>query len=82
MGRKAAFFTMDVITDIAFGQPFGNLTSDTDMYDYIELTEEMLRAMAKVTSIPILRKVLDMDWVNKLLFPSDKDEKGIGKMMG
>ncbi len=82
MARKAAFFTLDVITDISFGQPFGNVTSDTDMYDYIELTEEMLKAMAKVTSIPILRMILDVEWVNKLLFPSDKSEKGIGKMMG
>ncbi|KAG4432139.1 hypothetical protein IFR05_012376 [Cadophora sp. M221] len=82
MARRVTFFTMDVITDIAFGQPFGCLTSDTDMYEYIELTEEMLPMMAVVSNIPLFRKLFMTSWVSKLLFPSDKSEKGIGKMVG
>ena len=82
MARRVTFFTMDVITDIAFGQPFGNLTSDTDMYEYIVLTEEMLPMMAIISNIPLFRKMFMTNWVSKLLFPSDKSEKGIGKMVG
>lgn len=34
MGRKASFLTMDVITNVAFRQPFENLVNDKDMFDY------------------------------------------------
>ncbi|KAI9051984.1 hypothetical protein LZ554_004238 [Drepanopeziza brunnea f. sp. 'monogermtubi'] len=82
MGRIASFFTLDVITDIAYGQPFGNLISDTDMYDYMKLTEAMLPLMNRLGAVPLLRRVVQTDWVSKALFPSDKSEKGIGKMLG
>jgi hypothetical protein len=39
MARKIGFFTMDVITDLAFAKPFGNLKNDKDMHDYIRSTE-------------------------------------------
>ncbi|KAL0777984.1 hypothetical protein CaCOL14_005637 [Colletotrichum acutatum] len=41
-GRKAQFFTLDVISDLAFGEPFGFAASDSDMYEYIKTTEENL----------------------------------------
>ncbi|PVH84007.1 cytochrome P450 [Cadophora sp. DSE1049] len=82
MARRVSFFTLDVITDIAFGQPFGNLKNDTDMYEYIELTEEMLPMMAIISNVPLFRTMFTTGWVSKLLFPSDKSEKGIGKMVG
>lgn len=73
---------MDVITDIAYGQAFGNLVSDTDMYDYIKMSEEMLPLMEKLGAVPWIRRIIQTDWVSKLIFPSDKSEKGIGRMMG
>ncbi|KAK0644685.1 pisatin demethylase [Cercophora newfieldiana] len=41
-GRKAQYFTMDVIADVAFGQAFGFVASDSDMYDYIGLLEKLM----------------------------------------
>ncbi len=38
--RKAQFLTLDVISAIAFGEPFGYVTQDEDLYDYIKTTEE------------------------------------------
>lgn len=81
MGRKASFLTMDVITDVAFGQPFGNLVDDRDMFDYIENTEAMIPAMMVLCSIPAMRSVF-LSKFGKLFFPSDKSEKGVGKLMG
>jgi hypothetical protein len=82
LARKAAFFTMDVITDVAFGKPFGNLTNDEDMYRYIQSTEEMLPFLAIMSSIPALSAFLSIGWIGKLIGPSDKDETGMGKMLG
>jgi hypothetical protein len=52
LARKASFFTIDVITDLAFAKAFGNLTNDQDMYRYIESTEKMLQIMILMASIP------------------------------
>jgi hypothetical protein len=82
LARKASFFTMDVITDLAFTKPFGNLTNDQDMYRYIQSTEEMLPVMIMMTSIPALSAFFQIGWVGKLLFPSDKDTTGVGKLIG
>jgi hypothetical protein len=82
MARKAAFFTMDVITDVAFAKPFGNLTNDEDMYRYIQSTEEMLPIMLMMTAVPALSTFFQISWVSKLLFPSDKDNTGLGKLIG
>ena len=32
-GRKAQYFTLDAITDIAFGEAFGFLTTDSDAHE-------------------------------------------------
>lgn len=82
IARKAAFFTMDVITDVAFAKPFGNLTNDEDMYRYIQSTEEMLPVMIMMTSVPALSAFFQIGWVSKFLFPSDKDNTGVGKLIG
>ncbi|RBR15426.1 hypothetical protein FVER53590_09331 [Fusarium verticillioides] len=37
-GRRAQFFTLDVISDLAFGEPFGFLETDSDVYKYIQIT--------------------------------------------
>ncbi|KDN67099.1 putative cytochrome P450 [Colletotrichum sublineola] len=39
-GAKAQYFTLDVISDLAFGEPFGDLTTDSDVHEYIRTMEE------------------------------------------
>ncbi|KFY37707.1 hypothetical protein V494_04641 [Pseudogymnoascus sp. VKM F-4513 (FW-928)] len=82
MAKKAAFLTMDVITDIAFRQSFGNLVDDHDTHRYIQSTEEMLPVMITLTSIPALSAFFQFPWVAKLFSPNDKDATGVGKLIG
>ncbi|KAE9368277.1 cytochrome P450 monooxygenase [Stipitochalara longipes BDJ] len=82
MARKIGFFTMDVITDLAFGKPFGNLKNDKDMYDYIQSTEAMIPIVLKMTAIPLLRSLFQTEWISKAMFPSDKSEVGVGRLLG
>lgn len=82
MARKAAFFTMDVITDIAFRQPFGNLVDDCDTHRYIKSTEEMLPIMITLTSVPALSSFFQYGWVAKLFSPNETDSTGVGKLIG
>jgi hypothetical protein len=82
MARKLGFFTMDVITDLAFAKPFGNLENDKDMYDYIQSTEAMVPIGLRMTAIPALRALFQTEWISKAVFPSDTSEIGIGKLLG
>jgi hypothetical protein len=82
MAQKAAFFTMDVITNVAFAKPFGYLTNDEDVYKYIQSTDEMMPIMLTITAIPVIKYILQIPSVSKLLFPSDKDNTGVGKIIG
>jgi hypothetical protein len=82
MARKIGFFTMDVITDLAFAKPFGNLENDKDMYDYIQSTEAMVPIGLRMTAIPALRALFQTEWISKAVFPSDTSEVGIGKLLG
>ncbi|KAK1543408.1 hypothetical protein CPAR01_04041 [Colletotrichum paranaense] len=52
-GRKAHFFTLDVISDLAFGEPFGFVASDSDMYEYIKTTEENLPVFMGMTVVDV-----------------------------
>ncbi|PCD35950.1 hypothetical protein AU210_008505 [Fusarium oxysporum f. sp. radicis-cucumerinum] len=80
-GRRAQFFTLDVISDLAFGEPFGFLETDSDVYKYIQITEETLPAVMVTTVIPWLVKVLSSPLFKSRL-PSEKDRLGFGKLMG
>lgn len=79
--RKAQFFTLDVISDIAFGKEFGYLANDKDMFGYIKTTEDTIPVMILVGALPWLAQVLHSRLFKSLL-PSDKDVYGLGKVMG
>lgn len=81
LGRRAQFFTLDVISDLAFGEPFGFLETDSDVYKYIQITEETLPAVMVTTVIPWLVKILSSPLFKSVL-PSEKDRLGFGKLMG
>lgn len=79
-GRKAQYFTLDVITDLAFGKPFGDLSSDSDVYEYIRTQEENMPGIIVSTVIPWMLTILSSPLFKRML-PSDKDLIGIGKTM-
>lgn len=80
-GRKAQYFTLDVISDIAFGEAFGDITTDSDVHEYIKTTEETLPIIILATVLPWLTRLLRSP-ILKPLLPSDKDQLGLGKVMG
>lgn len=80
-GRKAQFFTLDVITHLAYGKAFGFLTTDSDVYEYIKTVEETLPAAMMVTVLPWMNWLLQTKLVKRIL-PSEKDPIGFGKLLG
>ncbi|KAH9212789.1 pisatin demethylase [Leptodontidium sp. 2 PMI_412] len=80
-GRKAQYFTLDVISHVAYGKPFGFLDTDTDLYQYIATSEKAVPAAMMVTIFPWLNYVLTSSFMKSLL-PSATDAIGFGKIIG
>ncbi|KAI9892091.1 MAG: hypothetical protein M1814_001797 [Vezdaea aestivalis] len=79
--RIVNFFTLDVITKLAFGKAFGYLATDSDVYSWMETIEQNLPFMQLVSSIPWIGYALRHPLVIKYVFPSDRDPVGVGKVM-
>ncbi|KAI9869784.1 MAG: hypothetical protein M1830_005090, partial [Pleopsidium flavum] len=79
--KLAQYFTLDVITDIAFGKAFGFLSRDEDLYGYIEMSEALIPAMNVTSVLPTLARILNSRWVKAMIAPSVKDKKGMGRLM-
>ncbi|RAK75030.1 cytochrome P450 [Aspergillus fijiensis CBS 313.89] len=79
--RACQFFTLDVITDMAFGEPFGYLATDQDLHGYHTTFAAEAPMISVINSMPTLCRFMNRDFVKKLWGPSTKDEKGIGELM-
>ena len=79
--RKAQYFTLDVISSLAFGKAFGNLEQDDDAHGYIKMLEDAGPTIILLTVLPFIRSMLQLPLLRNLL-PSSKDKIGFGKVMG
>jgi cytochrome P450 len=82
LSRKAQYFTIDMITDVAFGASFGDLEQDEDMHEYLQRTENSLPVMVMIGTVPSLKDWLQHPWIGRWIYPSATAEKGIGKLIG
>lgn len=80
-GLKAQYFTLDVISDLAFGEPFGDVASDSDVHEYIRTSEQNMPNVVLAAVLPWLLALLSSPLLRGLL-PSDKDAIGLGKTIG
>lgn len=79
--QKAQFFTLDVISDIGFGEAFGDIVRDQDVHGYAKAAEYFLSSVQPVLFATGLVRLMEIEWIGKLAFPSDKDGVGIGKVV-
>ncbi|OHW98813.1 cytochrome P450 [Colletotrichum incanum] len=80
-GFKAQYFTLDVISDIAFGQPFGDLATDSDVHEYIKTMERNMPTILMTSVLPWLLALFSSP-IFRSMMPSEKDAIGVGKIMG
>lgn len=75
------YFTLDVITRVAFGQEMGFLQSDSDVHGMIAAMRVALRTSSIVIHVPWLRDITTTAWFNKLFGPKPTDKKGLGVVL-
>ena len=80
--KVAQYYTLDVVTDIAFGKPFGYLETNDDLYDYHSTFAQQAPMISIINSMPSVSRFLNQDWAKKFWAPTSKDKAGVGKLMG
>lgn len=80
--EKIQYFTLDVISSLSLSHPFGFVSADRDMYDYIHTMENNYPVMNFFSSVPFLRRIMEIPWVQEKALPTVKDRTGMGKMKG
>ena len=81
LSRVTSFFTLDVISKIAFGQTFGFLDRDEDPFGYLKNLEQFLPAIILFGVYTELTKILKMPLL-KAALPKSTDKRGLGRVMG
>ncbi|KAH7256395.1 cytochrome P450 [Fusarium tricinctum] len=79
--EKSQFFALDVIGDVSFGEPFGYLSNDEDLYNYNEVNASSLPVMNIVSVYPWLGRIVHR-WPLSMLLPREEDQVGFGRLMG
>ncbi|KAH6838567.1 cytochrome P450 [Chaetomium sp. MPI-CAGE-AT-0009] len=80
LARKVQYFTLDVISALAFGKELGYLAADTDLYNYIATTESTLPAMLAIGFVPWFLGVIQSPRL-KFLMPDIDKIVGIGTVI-
>ncbi|KAI9817412.1 MAG: hypothetical protein M1827_001021 [Pycnora praestabilis] len=78
----AQYFTLDVITKIAYGDAFGYLAKDEDLHEYIKTTREVVPFFILCQSVPSILYFFQSRLMHALMGPKPHDKKGMGRLMG
>ncbi|KAI9047121.1 hypothetical protein LZ554_009194 [Drepanopeziza brunnea f. sp. 'monogermtubi'] len=81
LSRTLGYFTLDVITDIAFGSSGGYVKANADVFDFFSNVAAFVPVMSLTAVVPSLLKITEIPWLNKMLAPSSADRVGIGRIM-
>ena len=82
MAEKLQYFTLDSLTDIAFGAPFGYLTQDKDLYSYNKTSTAFFPIMEMQTNSRSVHAILNSRLVQYLAGPKAGDTTGLGAVIG
>lgn len=76
-GHRAMMYSLDVATSVAFGKAWGFLESDSDVNEYIAMSEKMLPTFGVLGTMPWLVYLMHA-WPVNLLMPGEGDRVGFG----
>jgi hypothetical protein len=71
LAQKLQYFTLDVISDLAFGKPLGYLQQDADPYEYVEAMDASMPVLATLGNLPWLANLFHSPLLRQFL-PSER----------
>ena len=84
ISRMIQYLTMDVITQLLFGDPFGDVRTQSDVYGLLKMTRERLATVGVMALFPELYSLLlFISYIPLLkgILPNRRDKHGIGRAM-
>lgn len=81
MALLAQYFTLDVLTRIAFGAPFDYLVRNEDVYHYIKETTSFLSILELASNFTFINNILSSRLMRPFA-PKTTDKSGMGAMLG
>ncbi|KAI0855675.1 cytochrome P450 [Xylaria cubensis] len=80
--RLIRFFQVDIVTLAGSGEPWGDLETETDQFDFISIADSFVPFLHSFMMIPTLRDFFASKFFLKLAGPKHTDEKGMGRFLG
>ncbi|EME82347.1 uncharacterized protein MYCFIDRAFT_59503 [Pseudocercospora fijiensis CIRAD86] len=74
----ARYFTLDVLSTLAFGRPFGFMAADEDLWEYNKTSRDFMLILGLTANHSPIRWLLSLDWVQALAAPKLTDKTGLG----
>lgn len=81
IAQKIQFFSLDVISDLAFGQAFGYIEEDADVFDFIKITRSFFPVALVMANLPAVVTILHSRFFRSAL-PKETDKFGFGAFIG
>lgn len=75
------FFTMDAITALAYGEPFGYMETNEDLFGFNKQVQDAGKIMSVVVDTPFLRTLFKSPLLSPFM-PRPSDKKGVGRLIG
>ena len=80
LARTLSYLTLDVISRIGFGEPFGDLRADADVDGFLAAGDLAIWLNNYFMALG-LTELVHVPWIFRALGPSERDEGGMGKMV-
>lgn len=78
ISKVARYFTLDVLSTIAFAAPFGFMEANADLWDYNQVNEDFMMILVLSAHHPFIRWLLFTPVVQWLAGPRIADTTGLG----
>jgi hypothetical protein len=74
------YFTMDAITALAYGEPFGYLDANEDLFEFNKQVQGLQKLVGTLLNTPILRTLINSPLAPGFM-PKITDKKGMGRLI-
>ena len=75
------YFTLDVVTVLAYGQSFGYLDANEDIFGFNKQVQDMTKPMGVLVDTPIMRTLVNSPLAPHIM-PKHTDKAGMGRLIG
>jgi len=75
------YFTLDAISQVAWGERLGFLRTESDSYGHLEMLHELMTTLNVASAIPYLAFIASLRWVQTMLAPRGDKARGIYKIL-